>query len=120
MSVAGAAAGAMTVLAGVGAGALTALQRATNWGQRRFVATLQLYFVTVSMLIVGAGFAVSPMARPVFSPPSWAVIGIALVLGIRVGDVVARRLAPSAAKRITFLIALIGAGIALADGMASL
>ncbi|WP_115728156.1 TSUP family transporter [Actinomyces culturomici] len=120
LSIAGAAAGAMTVLAGVGAAALTALQQATNWEQSRFVATLQPYLITVSTLTVGARLAVAPTGWPDFSLGAWVLIGVALILGIRAGDLVSRRLLASTAKRITFIVALVGAGIALVDGFASL
>lgn len=120
LSVAGSAAGAMTVLAGVGAAALTALQQATTWEHSRFVATLQPYLITISTLTVGARLAVSPDAWPSFSIGAWTIILASLFFGIRLGSVVAERLPSGAARRLTFGIAFLGAIIALLNGVMAL
>lgn len=120
LSVAGSAAGAMTVLAGVGAAALTALQQATTWEHSRFVATLQPYLITISTLTVGARLAVSPAAWPSFSIGASTIILASLFFGIRLGSIVAGRLPSRAARRLTFGIAFLGAIIALLNGMMTL
>lgn len=120
LSVAGSAAWAMTVLAGVGAAALTALQEATTWEHSRFVATLQPYLITISTLTVGARLAVSPAAWPSFSIGAWTIILASLFFGIRLGSIVAGRLPSRAARRLTFGIAFLGAIIALLNGMMTL
>lgn len=116
---AGGAAGVMTVLAGVGAGPLTALQQATRWEHRPFVATLQPYLVTVSTATVLARLVAAPGAWPALPGAAWLAVVAVLALGIATGGWVATRLSARAATRITLVLALAGALVALVDGIAS-
>lgn len=116
-SAAGGTAGVMTVLAGVGGAALTALQQATRWDHRSFLATLQPYFITLSAGTVLAKLLTTTDAWPALTLPVWGAIAGVMVAGIVLGGVIARWLSPALASRLTVALALVGALAALADGI---
>ena len=116
MTAAGGAAGTMTVLAGVGGAALTALQQATRWEHRSFVATLQPYFMTLSTGTVIAKLIATPGAWPDLSLITWLGIVAMMVVGIVTGGVLVRWLSVKTAGRITLMLSLLGAVSALIDG----
>lgn len=118
VAAAGGTAGVLTVLAGVGAGPLTALQQATRWEHRTFVATLQPALVTLSGTTVVARLAATPGAWPALAPPWWAAVAAALAAGIAAGGGVARRLSPRAAGHLSLVLAAAGGVSALVDGLA--
>lgn len=116
-SVAGGTAGMMTVLAGVGGAALTALQQATRWDHTSFLATLQPYLITLSTGTVLARLLTTADAWPALSLAVWVGIAAMMAAGILLGSVIARWLSPAAASRLTVVLALVGALAALADGI---
>ncbi|WP_167748883.1 TSUP family transporter [Cellulomonas sp. HD19AZ1] len=117
LTAAGGTAGLMTVLAGVGGVALTALQQATRWEHRVFLATLQPYLIALSTGTVVARVVVSPAAWPSLSPAAWAGVAAALAVGILAGGRAARWLSGPAAARVTLALSLAGAVVALVDGL---
>lgn len=118
VAAAGGLAGAMTVLAGVGGVALTALQQATRWDHRSFVATLQPYLVTLSSATVVARLTADAKAWPALGFSGWLAIVAVMALGIAAGNRVAHRLSKQSAARITFALSLIGAVAALLGALA--
>lgn len=117
IAAAGGLAGAMTVLAGVGGVALTALQQATRWDHRSFVATLQPYLVTLSSATVVARLTADAKAWPALGFSGWLAIVAVMALGIAAGNRVAHRLSKRSAARITFALSLIGAVAALVGAL---
>lgn len=120
LATAGSAAGIMTVVAGVGGVALTALQQATRWEHRSFAATLQPYLITLSTWTVFARLWTADNAWPDLSLAVWASIAIAMVLGIYLGGHLTRLISSRAAARLTVALSLLGAITALIDGLAKI
>lgn len=120
MAATGGIAGTMTVLAGVGGVALTALQQATRWEHRPFVATLQPYLVALSTGTVVARLATTADAWPALTPAGWAGIIAMMAIGIAIGNRATAWLNASVASRITVALSLLGALSALLGGLLKL
>lgn len=105
--VAGAAGGAMNVLAGVGGPAVTAYAIAARWEHKAFVTSMQGYLVIVC--------AVSLVVRgewPTLTLPEWVVAAAALVVGALVGSHAAKRMDLRAGRIACVAVASLG-GIAV-------
>ncbi len=120
MAAAGGMAGVMTVLAGVGGVALTALQQATRWDHRSFVATLQPYLITLSTMTVLARLSASENAWPALTLEIWLVIAASMALGIWLGGRVALWCSSRVAARLTVALSFIGAITAFLDGVSKI
>ena len=116
----GVASGAMGALAGVGGPAMAVLSVLTRWDHVRFAATLQPYFVAVGAVTVAVRVVVEPAATGGLSAATWALIGVAMVLGVALGELVARWLTAAAARRLIVALAAAGALATIADGAARL
>jgi uncharacterized protein len=116
----GLASGAMGALAGVGGPAMAVLSVLTRWDHVRFAATLQPYFIATGVVTVALRLLVEPTAVGGLSTATWALIGLALVVGVALGELLARWLKPSAARRLVVALATAGALATIADGAARL
>lgn len=117
---AGATAGALTTLAGVGGVVLTLFQRLTQWDQRQFSATLQPYLMILSTMTVTSLIVANPGAWPQFSAAMWAALFGSIVLGLAVGEWGAKRISTPAAAKLTLVISWLGAIITVVDGIIKL
>lgn len=111
---AGATSGFMNVTAGVGGPAIVLYALGTGWRQASFAATFQFYtlFVSASSVLAKGG---------THMPARVYLIGaLGLVVGLTVGQLLARRISPARASRLVLTIALLGAGLTLVKGLFAL
>lgn len=109
--------GFLNTTAGVAAPAMIVYALASRWEQRSFAATLQPTFLTmgaVSVITKAALGATGPL------PPWWAVAAMVLtvLVGVRLGGRLLRRLTPAAARRLAVVLAATGAVATLVRGLA--
>ncbi len=118
-AVAGAASGAMAALAGIGGPAMAVLRTLTRWDHVGFTATLQPFFIGISTVTVFARVTADPEAWPDLGL-GWLAIGLAMLLGVALGDVMARRLRARMVGAGITVVASLGAVWTLIDGIAAL
>lgn len=111
----GFASGFMNVTAGVGGPGVVVYARATGWEHHRFAATAQL-----QGLVLGIVSLTAKRSLPSLEPTGWATLLIALLLGLVVGECLARRVDGSSLMRGVMVIAMTGAMLALARGLLAL
>lgn len=112
--VAGAAAGFMHVASGLSGPPLAAYAVGTKWDQARFAASVQVIFVSLSLVsVVLRGLPVSPASDV-------AVLLVATVTGIVVGTLLARWVPPRVARIAMLVIAWAGATVVLIRGVLAL
>lgn len=117
-AIAGGAAGFITPLAGAGGVAMSVYQRAIAWDQRRFLATVQPFFVTLSAVTV-VSLLITTTDMPLSFPLSWWLMVLATIItGLILGELGARRFSSHKAANITLAVSWIGAIIAIVDGVA--
>lgn len=110
--VAGLLSGFMNVTAGVGGPAIVLYALSTKWRHESFVATIQVYFLALSVATL---LALDPVELPV---AGWLTAMSGLAVGLVVGTLVARRVTAAHARTAVVVIALIGsAGIILKGGL---
>lgn len=109
---AGALSGFMNVTAGVGGPAMTLYAIGSRWPHQSFVGSMQLYF---AMLNTG-----SILAKGLPHVGRWALGAAlaALALGLGLGHVAARRIAPGQARRAVLVLAVAGAAATVVKGVA--
>lgn len=118
-AVASAASGATSALAGVGGPAMAVLRTLTRWEHQTFTATLQPFFIGISTVTVLVRVGANPTAWPDLGW-GWLAIGLAMAVGVALGDVVARRLSARVVGASITAIATLGAVWTLVDGLAAL
>lgn len=109
-AVAGTAGGFLNTAVGVAAPAMLVYAQATNWQQRSFAATLQPIFCTMGVVsvVTKVGLGAAPVSG---LPPLW-VIGVIVAMvpiGICLGGLVARRVAPAVGRRVAVVVVTAGA-----------
>lgn len=111
--VAGGMSGFMNVMAGTGGPPLTAYAVASSWRQDKFAATLQPYFVGVGLcsLIMRGRW-------PDLSLLQWGIAVASVVIGLIIGNVLARRIPIRIVRRFVVVLALVGATIVVIKGLA--
>lgn len=117
MLLAGVASGVMNTTAGVGGPAMSVYAVASKWGQRSFAATMQPYFLTVGVASVLAKYIASPASMPSLEPWEWGSIGIAIVMGLVLGELLARWVTPAQARVLMLVLAYGGATAATIRGI---
>jgi len=110
----GLASGFMNVTAGVGGPGVVVYARATGWEHHHFVATAQLQGV-----VLGAAALAAKRSLPSLPMSGWIALLLALGAGLLAGDALSRRIDGPSAMRAVLGIALAGAVIALARGLAA-
>jgi uncharacterized membrane protein YfcA len=113
---AGFASGLMNASAGVGGPAVSAYGILSRWPQREFAATLQPYFATVGLASVVAKAIIVPSALPDLGVIGWTAAAVALLAGVGVGTLTAKRLPLRWARSAVIVIAFAGAIVALVTG----
>lgn len=107
--------GFLNVTAGAGGPGLVVYARATGWPHHLFAATAQLQFI-----VLGAASLLAKGALPSLAAPTWAVLLVALALGIGIGSWLAPKLDPDVGMRIVMVLAIGGALLALGRGLLAL
>lgn len=106
--------GFMNVIAGVGGPTIALYKLSTNWDQREFLATVQVYFMSIN---VGAVLA---LGWPQIDQVVWAGALGGLVVGIVLGHLLVKRVPVEVASRLVVLVALGGAVVTLVQGLLQL
>lgn len=106
--------GFMNAAAGVGGPAVVLYRVSVNWPQAPFVATLQVYFIALSAATIAA------RGMPQMAASGWVVGAIALLLGLVLGDRLARRVPERTARMLTVAVAVLGALATVAKGVSAL
>lgn len=115
---AGAIGGFFNTTAGIAGPVLVIHSRLARWEQRSFAATLQPVFMTMGALSVLTK-VLFDSAGAAGMPPWWVAPGVVLtvVLGVRIGGVVARRVPVSAARTTALVVAGLGGVLTLGRGL---
>ncbi len=117
---AGFGAGLTNSMAGVGGPAVSAYAVLSRWPQRPFAATLQPFFVVIGLVTLATKLLLDPTQAPALEGWMWGGIGVAIVAGIFAGEKLGRFVRDDHARFAVVVIAFIGAGLALAKGIADL
>ncbi|WP_197701374.1 sulfite exporter TauE/SafE family protein [Micromonospora coxensis] len=112
---AGAGSGFMSVTAGVGGPAITVYAVSTGWSQRSFAATAQLVFAAL-----GVASLLAKGSLPALPAAGWALVGTGLAVGVLIGNRLSDRVPAHRARRAVVALALTGAAITVAKGVAQL
>ena len=118
--VAGVASGFMNTTAGVGGPAMSIYAIVTGWPQRSFAATMQPYFLTIGLASLGAKFALGSAEVPQLATLVWILIGCACIVGLIIGDVLARVIEPHVARRLLVIVAYFGSFATIVRGVLEL
>ncbi|MEJ2886345.1 TSUP family transporter [Actinomycetospora aeridis] len=100
---AGAVAGFVNVTAGVGGPAISAFALARRWSIEVFVPTAQVVLLVINLV------ALVSKGAPPLGGAVWVTGLVGIAVGVVLGDVVHRRLAPRTARRAVIVLALVGA-----------
>lgn len=100
--------GLASVTAGTSGPPVSVYASVSRWPQRAFVATVQPYFLTVSLGSVITKALVSPAALPVYSWWEWGALVAALIIGVWLGDALTRRIRPEHARSAMLVLAALG------------
>jgi uncharacterized protein len=117
---AGLGSGLTNALAGVGGPTVSAYAILSRWPPRPFAATLQPFFLQLCLITVGVKLAVDPGSVPHLEWWMWAVIALAIIVGIFAGERIGRRLRDEHARAAVVVLAFLGAAGALAKGLVDL
>ena len=113
----GIAAGAGTVLAGVGAPATTVYTVLSRWSLLHMVATLQPLWLVMSLAAFGMKWALDQGQLPGLPWWGWAGSTVAIFIGIYIGQWVQRRVREQVIGRAVIGLAFLGAIAALFTGV---
>jgi len=116
-AVAGAVSGLTNAMAGVGGPAVSAYAILARWEQRPFAATLQPFFVVIGIVSVATKLIADPSQMPAVGPWAWALIVVAIVVGIFGGEALQRHVKDRHARVFVICIAFLGAIAALVKGL---
>lgn len=109
---AGAVSGFMNVTAGVGGPAVSAYAIASRWPQEAFAASIQLYF-----FVLGSASLAMKGTLPVLDGPQWVACGVALAVGMGLGEVLSSRVPSIRSRQLVILLAFTGAALILVKGI---
>lgn len=118
--VVGFASGLMTVTAGVGGPTLSIYAMLTGWDHHRFVATIQPYFITVSMISVVSTSIADPENFPQLGAGLWTLVAASLVGGLFAGDWLTKYISPRVARAAMIALAFTGGMVTLVKGVVNL
>jgi uncharacterized protein len=117
---AGAASGFMSATAGISGPAVGIYGVLTRWDHRPFAATLQPYFVTLGTAAFVGKIVADGGRVPEYDWWLWVLIIACTLVGLSVGEVLARRISAPVARRIVIVISYLGGIAAIIDGVAAL
>jgi uncharacterized membrane protein YfcA len=112
--------GLMTVTAGVGGPALSIYALLTGWDHHKFVATIQPYFITVSVISVISTSIADPAKWPQLGTGLWILVAASLIGGLLAGDWLTKYISPRAARTAMLFLAFTGGTITLIKGVMNL
>ncbi len=109
--------GFTNALAGVGGPAVSAYAVLTRWPQAAFAATLQPYFIVTGSTSAASKLLLSPEGLPPTEWWYWAIILIALLGGIVLGERLLRVVTAHQVRKIVIVLAFAGATASLVHGL---
>lgn len=107
--VAGVISGASNAAAGIGGPPISIYAVMSDWGHRSFVATVQPYFATIGLASLAVKVVIDPSRWPQLDWWAWLACAVAILLGILIGDRIARYISPTTGRRVVLVIAFLGA-----------
>lgn len=110
-------AGAGTVMAGVGGPAMTMYAVVSGWNVRSFAATLQPFWVFLSLAGFLTKISFSGDDIPVYPWWFWAGCVLIILLGLVAGTLISKRVRDDSVRRLVIVLALLGALLALFSGI---
>ena len=111
---AGALAGFLNVVAGVGGPMVTAYAVSRHWPLPVFIPTAQATLLMINVAsLIGKGF-------PALGPAVWTASGVALIAGLAAGELVSRRLGAARGLQLVIAVALAGGVATILRGLAEL
>lgn len=110
-------AGGGVILAGVGGPAMTMYAVLSQWDVRKFAATLQPFWVLVSITGFLTKSAFSSEEIPVFPWWFWLSSLVVIVAGVRLGTSISHRIKDASARRLVIALAFAGALLSLILGI---
>lgn len=113
---AGAASGFMSATAGISGPAVGIYGILTKWEHRPFAATLQPYFVTLGTAAFVSKIIADGGRLPDYDWWLWVVIVACTIVGLAIGDRLARHISATVARRVVIAISYLGGVAAIVDG----
>jgi len=110
--------GFSNALSGVGGPMLTAYAELTRWKQKEFAATLQPFFMVAGAFSATTKVLADHSTLPTFAWWQWIVLAVGILAGVQLGNRLAPRIHDVAARRFVLGLAVLGAVIAIAKGIA--
>jgi hypothetical protein len=117
---AGASTGALVAAAGIGGPPMTIYAVLSRWEQRSFAATMQPYQAAVSLVAVTAALVAAPSSWPTLTGGAWLVVAATIGVGLVGGHLLSRVVTPGVGRVVVVVLALLGAVITVATGIAGL
>ena len=118
---AGATCGFLNTASGVAGPAMVMYGRFARWPQQAFAATMQPTFMVFGLLSLTTKATTGAVGLDALPPLSlFGAIVVAVVAGIRLGSLLARRVSPEGARRLAVVLAGLGAISALGRGVLEL
>lgn len=103
--------GFMNATAAVAGPAMGLYKISTDWEQRAFVATIQVYFIGLNLATLVA------RGTPDFRGHEWAVLVAMVALGIWLGNILAGRIPEPVARRLVIILSLAGGLATIVKGV---
>ena len=104
----------MNVTAAVGGPAMVLYRISTNWDHKKFVATVQVFFLFINATALGV------RGMPSLSLVKWIVVVGSLLVGLIVGQWLSTRMDSRLAGRLVVAIAIIGSVSTIVNGATQL
>jgi uncharacterized protein len=118
--VTGVAAGFGSVAAGISGPPIAVYSVLDRWDPRVFAATVQPIFLTNAIAAIIAKLLVADAAFPDLAVWEWAVVGVALVASIGLGELFVGRISASATRKVLVALAYAGGLATLGRGILGL
>jgi len=118
--ISGTASGFMSATAGVGGPGMSVYAILTDWEQRSFAATIQPFFVLVGVTSFTTKVLLNETGLPDYEWWLWVLIIACTLIGLTLGEVVARWVSVRVARILVIVISYAGGVVAIIDGTTAL
>ena len=118
--ISGTASGFMSATVGVGGPGMSVYAILTRWEQRSFAATIQPFFVLTGMTSFSTKVLFNESGLPDYDWWLWVLIIASTIVGLVLGEQVARWVSVRVARITVIVISYLGGVLAIIDGIVSL